>query len=185
MQPDPIVASNYARALLNTTKQSGVPLLAARDEALQLLRLLESEPKFHLFLVGPQFRTEDKEKLVQTAFGNQLSRELFQFLLLVLRKNRIDELPGMLRKFAELCELDENITPGRVTTSIPLTGDEKRIIQEKLEAFSRLRFNLEFKVDPSLIAGLRVQYKDILIDTSLRTYLNEIRQRLLDTRLAS
>lgn len=185
MQQDPVIASNYARALLHVVKKSGAALLAAREEALQLLRLIESEPKLHHFLVGPQFREADKLALVHKVFEPRLSKELFQFVSLVLRKDRIEYLPEMLRKFADLCELEEHITPSRVTTSVPLSEDEKKSLQARLEAFCRLRFDLEFRVDPSLIGGLRVQYKDILIDTTLRTYLNEMRQRLLATRLAS
>jgi len=185
VRQDPVIASNYARALLHGVKKSGAALPAAREEALQLLRLIETEPKLHHFLVGPQFREEDKEALVQKVFEPRLSKELFQFVRLVLRKDRIEFLPEMLRKFADLCELEEHITPGRVTTPVPLSEDEKKTLQERLEAFSRLRFDLEFRVDPSLIGGIRVQYKDILIDTTLRTYLNEMRQRLLAARIAS
>ncbi|MGC9327681.1 MAG: F0F1 ATP synthase subunit delta, partial [Candidatus Hinthialibacter sp.] len=71
------------------------------------------------------------------------------------------------------------------TTAVELSEEERRRLQQKLESSCGLKFNLRFKVDPDLIGGVKVQYKDILIDTTIQTHLGDLRQRLLHTRLAT
>lgn len=184
MPKDPLVASNYAKALLHGVKKCGWGLHEALDEAKSLRGLIEKEPRLRVFLEGPQFREEDKIRVITHAFQGQLSDIFFHFLLLLLHRDRIENLFEIFDEFEYLVELEEGITPGKVTTAVPLLEEERRQLQAQLESSCGLRFDLHFGVDPDLIGGVKVQFKDILIDSTLRTYLGDLRQRLLKTRLA-
>ncbi|MBN2328418.1 MAG: ATP synthase F1 subunit delta [Candidatus Omnitrophica bacterium] len=184
MSRDPLVSSNYAKALLHVVQKSGAGLTDAQEEARQLRKLIAAEPRLRIFLEGPQFREEDKERVVANVFRGQLSEVFFQFLLLVLRRDRIEHLFDILDVFDYLVELEEGLTPGTVTTAVDLSEEERERMQKSLESSRGLKFDLRFKVDPDLIGGVKVQYKDILIDTTIQTHLGDLRQRLLKTRLA-
>lgn len=185
MSKDPLVSSNYAKALLHVVQKSGVALAAAQEEARELRSLITQTPRLRVFLEGPQFREEDKERVVANVFRGQLSELLYQFLLLLLRRDRIKNLLDILNAFDYLVELEEGLTPGSVTTAVELSEEERRRLQQSLESSFGLKLNLRFKVDPDLIGGVKVQYKDILIDTTIQTHLGDLRQRLLHTRLAT
>lgn len=185
MSRDPLVASNYAKALLHTVQKSGAPLRVALEEASQLRRLIESESRLRVFLEGPQFRDEDKIRIVTDVFKGQLSDLFLQFLLLLLRRDRIVHLFEIFEEFEYLIEHEEGLTLGVVTTAVPASDDEIRRLKVQLEAATGLKFDLRMKVDPKLIGGVKVQYKDILIDSTIQTYLGDLRQRLMKTRLAS
>ncbi len=185
MPKDPLVASNYAKALLHVVKKSETKLRDALDEALHFKSLVKNEPKLRIFLEGPQFREEDKERLVTNVFKSELSEIFFQFLIILLRRDRIEHLFDILEVFEELVEQDEGITPGTVFTAIGLSDEERLAVKEKLEAKCGLKFDLRFKIDPSLIGGVKVQYRDVLIDSSIQTHLGDLRHRLMQTRLAS
>lgn len=185
MSRDPLVASNYAKALLHTVQKSGVALRAALDEAYQLRRLIESESRLRVFLEGPQFRDEDKIRLIKNVFQGRLSDLFLQFLLLLLRRNRIVNLFEIFEEFEYLVEHEEGLTMGVVTTAVPASGDEIDRLRFQLEAATGLKFDLRVKVDPRLIGGVKVQYKDVLMDSTIQTYLGDLRQRLMRTRLAS
>jgi F-type H+-transporting ATPase subunit delta len=182
---DPLVASNYAKALLQVVKKSDTKPRDALDEARHFKSLIKAEPKLRVFLEGPQFREEDKENLVTRVFKSDLSVVFFQFLIILLRRDRIEHLFDILEMFEELVEQDEGITPGTVYTAIGLSDEEQLAVKEKLEARCGLVFDLRFKLDPSLIGGVKVQYKDVLIDSSIQTHLLDLRHRLMQTRLAS
>lgn len=185
MSRDPIVASNYAKALLHTAQKSGIALRAVLDEAIQLRRLIEAESRLRVFLEGPQFRDEDKIRIVVNVFKGRVSDLLFQFMLLVLQRDRIVHLFEIFDEFEYLVEREEGVTPGVVTTAVPITDEAVALIRTKLEAATGLKFDLRAKVDPKLIGGVKVQYKDVLIDSTIQTYLGDLRQRLMQTRLAS
>lgn len=185
MPKDPLVSSNYAKALLHAFKKNGTNLHEALTEAEDLRRLIAGEPRLRVFLEGPQFREEDKERVIGNAFKGRISALLFQFLILLLRRNRIEHLFEIIDEFEFLVELEEGVTPGVVHSAVPMNDDERQRLQDKLEAVTGRKFDLKFKVNPQLIGGVKVQYKDILFDSSIQTYLNDLRQRLMKTRLAS
>lgn len=180
-----LVAHNYAKALLQVVKKDGMDLDGALQESQTLRQLLIDQPKLKIFLEGPQFREEDKEKLVSNLFLNQLNEIFYHFLLLLMRRNRIEYLPDALQEFENMAEADKGIVPGVVITAIPLSPAEQIHIQRKLEDFCNQRFLFRFLVDPGIIGGVKVKYGDILIDTSIATYLGDLRIRLQSIRLAS
>ncbi len=185
MPQDPLVAQNYARALLHVVQKEELSLNDAQEEANSLHRLLKENPKLFVFLSGPHFREEAKEKFVETVFKGQLSEVFYRFILLLLQRDRIEHLIDILVEFQKMVEEAQGFTLGTVTTAIPLNEEEQKTIREKLEAFCELKFDLKFKVDPALIGGVKVKYGDILMDTTLSTYINDLRQRLKETRLVS
>jgi F-type H+-transporting ATPase subunit delta len=180
---EPLVVQNYARALLHVVQKENIPLQEALEESISLNRLLRDQPKLFVFLAGPHFREETKEKLVESVFKAQLTEIFCRFLQLLLRRDRIDHLIDILDEFRELVEAAQGLTMGTVTTAVPLNADEQNTFREKLESFCKLKFDLQFKVDEKLIGGVKVKYGDILMDTAISTYLGDLRQRLMETRL--
>lgn len=185
MPKDPQVAHNYAEALLQVTQKQGMSLSEAFTEAQSLQSLLREQPKMYVFLAGPQFREESKETVVQTVFQGRLSDVFYCFLLMLLRRDRIEHLPDILEVFQERVEAVQGVTPGTVTTAVPLSEDEQAHFQKKLETACGRSFVLRFKVDSRLIGGVMVKYGDVLLDTTLAMFLSDLRRRLSETRLAS
>ncbi|MEW6239142.1 MAG: ATP synthase F1 subunit delta [Candidatus Omnitrophota bacterium] len=185
MAIDPAVVKNYTHALLGVVKKEKIPLEASLEEALSLRRAIEENVKLGYFLEGPQFREADKHKFVNSVFSGQLSTVFFQFLHLLLKHNRIDHLHAILDHYEEMVEKEQGLTIGAVTTAVPLSEEQQRTMREKLETFCGKKFDLRFKVDAELIGGVKVQYGDTLMDTTISSYLNEIHRRLNQIRIAA
>lgn len=185
MRIDPLVAKNYAHALLNVVNKAQMRWEDAYSEAVGIKEVLRREPKLYDFLAGPQFADEEKEALIKRVFDGRVARPFFLFVLLLLRRNRIEHIAAILSEFQEQIERDHGVIPGLVTTAIPLSEDGERYMQEKLEAYCGRKFHLHFEVDESLIGGVRFKYGDILMDTSISTYLIDLRRQLSKARLAS
>lgn len=185
MARDPLVSQNYAQALFNVMDKQGASLDDALRETEEVRKLLQTNPKFRIFFEGPQFREELKEEIAQRVLQGQVSETFFRFIIMLLRHNRIDHLFDILEEFMKLVMEKKGIVPGVVTTAVPLSDEQRWLLQEKLEAVRGLKFNFKFQVDPKLIGGVKVRYGDTLFDSSIATYLKDLRQRLTATRLAS
>ncbi len=185
MPLDPLVSQNYAHALLNVVNKEQMPLEDAKTEAASLKKLLIHEPRLFIFLTGPHFREEEKEKFVETVFKGKLEDIFYRFLLLILRRDRVDHLHEILDEFYDMVEEAQGLTMGTVTTALSLSEEEQNNFRDKLEHYCNVKFDLTFKVDPKLIGGVKVQYKDKLMDTTISTFLDELRQRLAATRLGT
>ena len=180
-----IIASNYAKALFNVIKKDGFSFDQALEESVSLRQLLIREVKLKIFLEGPQFREEDKEELVNKVFKGRIPVLFYRFILLLLRRNRIEHLLPILDCFETLVEEEKGIVSGVVITAIPLNQEEQIHLQRKLEHFCNQRFLFRFTVDPGIIGGVKVKFADVLLDTSIATYLGDLRMRLQSIRLAS
>ncbi|MCS7241851.1 MAG: F0F1 ATP synthase subunit delta [Candidatus Caldatribacterium sp.] len=67
----------------------------------------------------------------------------------------------------------------RVLTPFPLTKEHKDIISTKLSRIITKPFVIEEEVDPSLIGGVVILWGELLIDCSVKTQLERIRERIL------
>jgi F-type H+-transporting ATPase subunit delta len=182
---DSLVAHNYAQALFNVAVSRGLTGDDAIREARQLRDTLLADPRYRTFLEGPQFRKETKQEIVEKALKGRTSEVFYYLVQMLIRHGRIEYFTEVLDEFVNLVLEQQGIVPGTVTTAVPLSEDEMRLLQERLEATQGRRFNLRFLVDADLIGGVRIKYGDTLLDSSIVSYLGELRQRLKSTRLAS
>uniref|UniRef100_A0A7V4DG86 ATP synthase subunit delta n=1 Tax=Candidatus Caldatribacterium californiense TaxID=1454726 RepID=A0A7V4DG86_9BACT len=67
----------------------------------------------------------------------------------------------------------------RVITPFPLTDEQKDILYSKLSRVIREPFLLEEEIDPSLIGGVVILWGEILIDCSVKTQLERLKERIL------
>ena len=185
MESDPLVASNYAQALFNVAKKQDVPLEKIQEEARTLHQLILGEEKLCTFLNGPQFREETKEAFIGKVFKDKLSVILFQFIILLIQRDRIEHLVDILQALDVIIEAELGFTLGTVITAVELSSDEQAKFKEKLEVFCDLKFDLTYKTDSRIIGGVKVKYNDILMDSTIETHLQILRESLAQTRLAS
>lgn len=183
MQIDLIVAKNYAHALLRAVQKSEMPLEDALAEASALQQVIEQHPLFMIYIVGPQFREEDKEAFVERTLKGKLNDTFYFFLLLLLRRNRPEYLPESLEQFKTQIEQFQGIVSGTVQTAIELNDERKQNIQEKLESALKKKFHLTFQVNSSLIGGVRVKFGDTLLDSSIESHLKNLRNTLNEARI--
>ncbi len=68
----------------------------------------------------------------------------------------------------------------RVVSPLPLTEEQRTIIREKLSRIMKSSsFAMEEEIDPSLIGGIVVFVRDMIIDCSLRTQLQRMKEAIL------
>lgn len=185
MEHNADVIHNYGDALLSAARNANVNLDDLLAETQALLDLLGQMPQLNAFLVAPNFRLETKRQFLENTLQGQVSDLYFRFLLLLLKRKRIDHLIPILENLIDLIEGAMGLTPGTVFTAISLSEEEQTRLREGLEQFCGRRFKLHFRVAPEIIGGVRFQFEDRLIDTTIESSLNDLKYRLRQTRLAS
>lgn len=173
------VALRYAQALFAVARERGV--VDALDESLQGLSAVVAEHAgFRLFLQNPQVTLARKKELVQTAFGGKVEPVMMHFLELLLDKDRILYLRDIQAAFRTLVEDHKGLQRALVVTAVPLTDDLQERLVRKLAAMTGRQIILEKKVDPSVIGGVCVTMGDQILDGTVRTGLQRLRD-VLDT----
>lgn len=172
------LAQRYAEALLGAAvKRDAVDAVA--EDLLGLRALDERDSSFRRFLESPAVRDDVKSSLVERVLGTRAHALTVNFLRLLMRKKRIGYLREAAAAFQDLVEERKGIVHARVLTAVPLATDERQRLKESLEKRTGLSFVLEPHIDEGVIGGVVVQYRDQILDDSIRTRLAELKDRLL------
>ena len=172
------LAERYAEALLGAAvKRDAVDPVA--EDLLALRQLDERDPSFRRFLESPAVRDDVKGAMVEKVLAGRAHMLTVRFLELLMHKKRIGYLRDAAAAYQALVEERKGIVHARVLTAVALAGDERTRLQRALEKRTGLSFVLEPHVDESVIGGVVVQYRDQILDDSIRTRFAELRDRLL------
>ena len=134
-------------------------------------------------LANPSIPLEERTATAEATFSKAVSRPVMNLIGLMLRRGRIRELPRLAAEFRRLDNASQGITVATATSASPLSPDEIQAITERMEQFTGGRVELDIQVDPSLLGGLVVRVGDRLIDGSVRSRLERLRNQLVSGAL--
>jgi len=98
-----------------------------------------------------------------------------KFVGLVASNRRLFALPGMVRGFAQLMAQHRGEVAGEVTSAHPLSDAQLATLRAQLKTAVGSDVQIDAKVDPSLLGGLIVKIGSRMIDSSLRTKLQNLK----------
>lgn len=176
------VAKKYARALLLSVREKGL-LDSTADQFLQLRQVVETDSSLLNFLTAPHIPEERKTGLVRDLFSGKIERLYVEFLLVLVDKHRINYLLEIIIEFDRLVKAEKGILMATAITAIAITDSERDKLITKLAAKSRMKIELEEKVDPSIIGGMIVILHNEIIDGSIRYGLQCARDSLTAVRV--
>ena len=90
----------------------------------------------------------------------------------------------MLRHFTHLVLGDKNIGEAEVVSASELSDDKKEALTKKLISSTNYdNFIVDYKVDKSLIAGLKIKIDDKVFDKTYKTKIFDIQKSLRGLKL--
>lgn len=108
------------------------------------------------------------------------SRALRNFLKILFKNNQLRILPKILQEFERIYKADFKILELKVFTPQKLKKDELSFLKEKIrEKYRPSKIVFKEIIDRNLIAGLKVQIEDEIIDASMRNSLSQLEKLLL------
>lgn len=179
-----LVSKVYGDALFEEAMEKDV--LSQRYEEICALRTIFLEnPDLAQFLNHPQIVKEEKKKVVEAIFSGKLSEGLLGFLVTVIEKGRQNDMIPICDHFTDRVKAYKKIGVVNVTSALPLSEDQKKRVEERLlETTGFVSLEMEYAVDESLLGGLVIRIGDRVVDSSIKTRLEEIRRDLMKLQLA-
>jgi F-type H+-transporting ATPase subunit delta len=111
----------------------------------------------------------------------QASTVTRQALLLLVDRRRTRALPYIASALREMADARKGLLRAEVTTATPLSDGYYTRLQKQLETMTGQRVVVDRRIDPSLIGGVVTRIGDRILDGSLRTRLQSLRDALLPT----
>jgi F-type H+-transporting ATPase subunit delta len=106
-------------------------------------------------------------------------RQLGNFLRLLAENRRLGILPEISAAYEVLKTAVENRVDVVLSAASPVDESQRAKIIEALRRKLNREVNLQFRLDPSLIGGARLQVGDLVIDGSVRTGLEKLTSALV------
>ncbi len=174
---DPIIAGmagRYALALFELALESK-KLKGVEADLKNFAGLLEGSNDLQRLVRSPVFSSEDQQRAV-TAIAKKakISGITANFLQLIAQNRRLFAVGDMIRAFHVLAARHRGEVSAEVTSANQLSPDQTKALTASLKSVTGKDVQLTSHVDPALLGGLVVKVGSRMIDTSLKTKLDNL-----------
>lgn len=174
----------YGDALFDEAVEKGL-LSEWYDEVRALRTIFVENSDLVQFLNHPQIIKEEKVKVVETIFAERLSGSLLGFLVIVIEKGRQNDLLAICDYFIDRVKEYKKIGVVSVVSAIELSDEQKKRVEDKiLQTTSFVSLETSYSVDEALLGGLKIRIGDRVVDSSIRSRLEELKRDLMKLQLA-
>jgi F-type H+-transporting ATPase subunit delta len=129
-------------------------------------------------LEDPAVPFAERHGAFRALFKDEMLEPLYSLLGIVLRRRRLELLPGIAREYRALYDRNAGIVEATATSAAELDQREVTALRERLEKITGARVELRLAVDPALLGGVQVRMGDQLLDGSVRGRLERLRERI-------
>ncbi|NMB74273.1 MAG: ATP synthase F1 subunit delta [Myxococcales bacterium] len=169
-------ARRYARAIIELCGDEA-------PKALERLRSFSDALREHTGLIqvltNPSFSREERAKVLSDV-GSRLgiTSPLDRFLSVLVERRGLPYLPAILEILEDLLDERAGRVRVKVVSAAPLAPDEAHKLEATLAAALQKKIVLEPRVDPRILAGLSLEVGSVMVDGTLRTQIEKLRDRL-------
>ena len=171
----------YATALYEAALDAGKIDEVDRDVA-AIAELFDGSVELRRTMLDPQLPHEAKKRVIEALMteADPLARN---GLMVLVDNGRLAFLHDIQVAFHEMSAVEERILDVEVTSAVPLDQAEVDRIQERISSATGLTARLSRSVDPSIIGGLVLRARGVLLDASVNRELDDLRLALTTTPL--
>jgi F-type H+-transporting ATPase subunit delta len=175
------VARRYARALLEVAgaAPSADPEPPARVRAAlsEARSLLESRPDLMRALTHPTVAV-DARKQVASAVWARAPEVVKRLLHLLIDRDRVRLLPAIADAYADAWNEARGVVAAKATAAVELDPAERKALVDALQKATGKGVELETRLDPAVLGGLRVTLGGRTFDGTVKAQLEALRRRL-------
>ena len=164
---------------------SGIFQLAEEEKAIDTWReevaKLDDLLSDHVLRAAFQNPAVDNPRRMDLAarLAPELRAETQNLMRLLIEHHRTADMPAIRREYERLADEASGIVTATMTTAIPLEESERRRYEQQLSKKLERKVRLAVRTDPELIGGASIQIGDHLVDASVKTRLDRLREDLL------
>ncbi len=173
------LAKRYAKALLDVAIERD-SVREFEEEIVQLRELYLHDEYLGKVLENPLVDREEKIDVVNDTLTDYFSEEVMNLLRLMIEKDRAEIIPVMANRYDDLADEHTGVIRVQARSAQPLSEEKKEKLKGELERlFKGQTVELESQHDPSLLAGIRIQLGDHVLDQSLASRIDQLEESVV------
>ncbi|MFH0900018.1 MAG: ATP synthase F1 subunit delta [Pseudomonadota bacterium] len=173
------LARRYARALFAIGASKGTYETLGR-EVEEMAGLYSTSRDLTLALTSPAIPSQKRRAVLEAVLRRAgIAGTTRSFLLALLERKRIEYLPVIAAELRTMVDDRAGRVRVEVTSARPLLADQVTRLSSLLERVAGKRVILDQRKDPELLGGVVAKLGDVVYDGSLRSQLEQMRERFL------
>ncbi len=172
------IATPYARALFDFSVEKNImDQITADFQNLEIF--LNETPELTEYLNNPIVSEDAKCQILTKTLKSQVNAETFKFLMVLVKRDRINLLKSVIANYLELVYEAASIKMIEVSTAYPFANLQKNTLIQKLKDLTNAReIRLVITVDSSLIGGFLIKTESKVIDFTIKNQLQKLAKHL-------
>jgi F-type H+-transporting ATPase subunit delta len=172
------IAAPYARALFDFSVEKNIMHQITADFQ-NLDVFLDESDELLDYLNNPIVSNDAKSEILTKLLKPQVNAETFKFLMVLVKRGRINVLKSVITTYLELVYETASIKTIEVATAYPFANLQKNMLIQKLKELTNAReIRLVISVDSSLIGGFLIKTESKIIDFTIKNQLQKLAKHL-------
>jgi len=170
----------YSLALYELAAESN-ELDVIEDHSSSIINLIIANENFRSLIKDPTNKKDDLLNVLKKISDQyKLNKLLIKFLGFLIFKRRFFYVDKILKSFIETCSIKRGELKAKLISAKNLNENEVKDIKEELTKSFGSKIKLNYTHDTSLIGGLIVQVGSMMVDTSIKNKLQQIKNRMIE-----
>lgn len=167
----------YANALFEVASVEG-SLETVENELFQIARALETNDELRTTLTDAAIPVERRQSIVEDLLNNRASPVTVALVSFVVAAGRAHDLPAIIDRLVTRAAQAKNKVVAEVRTAVPLSDDQRTRLADALGKATGKSVEVKAIVDRSVLGGVVAQIGDTVIDGSVRSRLEQLREAI-------
>ena len=173
-------SERYARALFEIANESS-ELVKTENSLIEFLNIYDSSSELVNFLKNPTQSNKKQLKAINIISDKlTFSKDLNNFMSLLVEKKRIFFVKKIIQTFLKLCSEKRGELKASLVSSKALSAEELNEISSQFSESIGSKIKFEYRVDESLIGGVKIQLGSLMVDTSIKNKLKQYEQLMIE-----
>ncbi len=150
-----------------------------REELGGMAGVIAENPTLEQAICNPLYDAENRRKVLEAIIEKlSLSKVMTSFFLLLFDKGRIGFVKDIDEFYQKLADELKGVARASVVSATDLSSDAVEKIRASLSKMTGKEVKLDIEQDTTLIGGIVTKIGDLVLDGSIKTQLNNMRESL-------
>lgn len=169
--------SAYARAMFDVARAEG-NLARIGDELFRFARALAGSEELRSALVDPHLPPSRRQQIVEDLLGGRAEPATISLVGMAVGTGRARELPAIIDSLVEMTAAESNKAVAEVRSAVELSAEQRERLAAAIQKATGRQVEVKVVLDPAVLGGVVTTVGDTVIDGSVRTRLEQLKQTI-------